>query len=76
MPITGKSYDGKTVTLKYKHGVAAERGDVVETGTGTYILSGGKPPHHAASGGKVWVKGPSGVEREFHASVINAEWVE
>jgi hypothetical protein len=76
MPIIDKRWDGKEVKLVYKSGLVAERGDVVETGSGTYTLTGGKAPHHEASSGKVWVKGPNGVEREFHAQVISAEWKE
>ena len=51
-------------------------GDEVESSRGdTYTVTGGNPPAHAGSSGRVFVEA-DGRSAEYFPSVIGAKWVE
>ena len=60
-----------------KTGVEVSVGDEVVTFRGDKcVLSGGRPPAHSASTGRVYVKAnPDGYAAEYFPSVVGAKWV-
>lgn len=52
-------------------------GEQVETSRGeTFTITGGSPPHHSGSTGRVWVTDDTGNgTREYFPTVIGAKWV-
>ena len=62
--------------LVRKDGTPAQIGDIYLTSRSeSYELTGGRPPQHAASTGRVWVReAKNAPTREFFPSVIGLRW--
>ena len=62
-----------------KDGVAVPKGAIIRTRRGEdYELTGGRPPHHEGSTGRVWVKPVGEPEttstQEFFPTVFDLKW--
>lgn len=62
--------------LVYKHdGLPVHAGDKVATSNRDYtaVVTGGRPPHHSLSTGRVYVQ-EDGAEREYFPQCFDLEW--
>jgi len=60
-----------------RDGVAVPNGTRLKTRDGEeYELTGGRPPQHEGSTGRVWVKGSGSSSQEFFPSVFDLKWEE
>jgi hypothetical protein len=58
-----------------KAGMAVPNGARLKTRDGEeYELTGGRPPMHEASTGRVWVKSAKEGAREFYPNVFDLKW--
>lgn len=63
--------------LVYKHdGSPVHRGDRVATSKRDYVatVTGGRPPHHSGSTGRVYIVEENGAEREYFPQCFDLEW--
>jgi hypothetical protein len=60
--------------LVHESGRPAQKGEEVTSFRGEkMIITGGRPPHHSGSTGRIWVK-ENNSDREYYPSVCDLRW--